>query len=551
MRLLNTRTLELKEFFDEAVPSYAILSHRWDQQELSYRDLKPKHAHTLSSKPGYSKIYNFCKTAFRDGYEWGWCDTTNIDKTSSAELSEAINSMFRWYQNAEVCYVYMETVPSVDPRNVATQSRSQLSSEQYHAFRRSEWHLRGWTLQELLAPDYVVFLDRTWTKFGTKDSLASELAKITGIEERILIDSSRLTLGGQLHDPPSVATKMSWACSRVTSRKEDIAYCLLGIFNINMPLLYGEGDRAFVRLQEEIIRRTDDETIFAWRGNGTQLLASSPAAFVNFFNQQFLGYQVLAPDKNFHRAPYSITNQGLQLHGELIKTSDYAQRYADGNPLERAFDLLPLRISNQDHKDVMSGMFYAIAVRSLDEDKIWSEEIVDAIKLQDGARMSSGDRHMTTFARADTDAFYECHWIKDHSLTITNIVRIPRPAPSSTRQMSTAEREDPAWTDYDMTDKYRLQKRTLWDEAQYRPLYLSLNPGDRNLQYDRHAGGTDYSEAGLSVMDAKMQDVADDQVSTLWEPSHSRQPVRHSSVSDVNDAWLGENSREHRHRRRS
>jgi len=172
-----------------------------------------------------------------------------IDKTSSAELSEAINSMFRWYQKASVCYAYLadvlkDTDPDKDPEE----------------FSRSRWFTRGWTLQELVAPKNVVFYSRSWKNIGTKERLCNTISTITGID----ID----TLLGEDVTFVSVANKMSWASGRRTTRTEDMAYCLLGIFDVNMPLLYGEGKKAFLRLQEEILRSSYDHSLFAW-GRGT------------------------------------------------------------------------------------------------------------------------------------------------------------------------------------------------------------------------------------------------------------------------------------------
>lgn len=168
-----------------------------------------------------------------------------IDKTSSAELSEAINSMFRWYQNAQACYAYLADVSS-------DSGPSQEPSE----FSKSRWFTRGWTLQELIAPSNVVFYSRDWHILGTKDQLADLLERITRIDCE--------TLRGQDLQFVSVSKKMSWAAHRKTSRVEDIAYSLLGIFDVNMPLLYGEGKKAFLRLQEEILKVSNDQTLFAW-----------------------------------------------------------------------------------------------------------------------------------------------------------------------------------------------------------------------------------------------------------------------------------------------
>jgi hypothetical protein len=184
-----------------------------------------------NKKAGYSKIRGCCKAAAADGFEYVWIDTCCIDKTSSSELSEAINSMYKWYQEAEVCYVYLADVFP----DISTSS-----------FAKSRWFTRGWTLQELIAPSSVIFFDAHWRDIGTKASLVKPIAEITGIHIDALSNGrvSRF----------SVAQRMSWASRRETTREEDIAYCLLGIFSINMPLLYGEGQKAFLRLQEEIMK---------------------------------------------------------------------------------------------------------------------------------------------------------------------------------------------------------------------------------------------------------------------------------------------------------
>ncbi|KAH7397242.1 heterokaryon incompatibility protein-domain-containing protein, partial [Pyrenochaeta sp. MPI-SDFR-AT-0127] len=248
MRLINCSTLQLEDFFDLNIPRYAILSHTWGSEEVTFADFTLNQAAAIA-KEGYKKIHATCKQALRDGLNYAWVDTCCIDKTSSAELSEAINSMFRWYSRSDICYAYLADVP------IAEFERS---------FPKSKWFTRGWTLQELLAPQAVEFFDREWNKLGTRSTHAQRISEITAIEEEALVgfmirndyvrDLSRFC----------VAKKMSWASCRKTTRLEDTAYCLLGIFDINMPLLYGEGDRAFMRLQEEIIRTIVDDSILAW-----------------------------------------------------------------------------------------------------------------------------------------------------------------------------------------------------------------------------------------------------------------------------------------------
>ncbi|KAJ9134149.1 Vegetative incompatibility protein HET-E-1 [Pleurostoma richardsiae] len=245
MRLLNVTTLLFEEFLGEVgkdIPPYAILSHTWGSEEVSYRD----HCEQQNlTREGYTKILGRRRVAEVDGLQYIWVDTCCIDKSSSAELSEAINSMFQWYRHATVCYAYLSDVDSSEEPATADSS-----------FVRSRWFTRGWTLQELLAPADVVFLASDWAEIGSKKSLRSTVSRVTGISERVL---------EQGHwEHYSAAQKMSWAAGRKTSRLEDEAYCLLGLFDINMPLLYGEGRKAFTRLQQEILRQSEDQSIFAW-----------------------------------------------------------------------------------------------------------------------------------------------------------------------------------------------------------------------------------------------------------------------------------------------
>ncbi|CAM6001940.1 unnamed protein product [Sphagnum balticum] len=290
MRLLNTVTIKIKQFGDDEIPPYAILSHTWDKKEFTFQDIVGDYA---VEKEGYAKVKNACAVAAADEFEYIWVDTCCIDKTSSAELSEAINSMYRWYQRAEVCYAYLTDVPSDTSINVVVHIGSK--------FSESRWFRRGWTLQELIAPSTVIFLDKEWQNIGTKSSLRHVISRITGIPVDIL-------LGHDL-ELASVAQKMSWAARRETARAEDRAYCLMGIFGIHMSLIYGEGERAFVRLQEYIMKVSDDHSLFAWRSaeNRGGLLATSPSAFVDSGN--------VVPFNPFHtyNGPLTISNNGIHL----------------------------------------------------------------------------------------------------------------------------------------------------------------------------------------------------------------------------------------------
>ncbi|KAG9498022.1 hypothetical protein J7337_010903 [Fusarium musae] len=244
MRLINVENLKLETFIGGHVPPYAILSHRWgnDDEEVSFKDMD----RGTTNKVGMKKVKGCCRQAKKDNLKYAWIDTCCIDKESSKELDEAINSMFQWYRRAAICYTYMADVPYEQDIWESTSS-----------FSASSWFTRGWTLQELLAPGEIHFFDETWSLIGTKEELASEIEDITGIPRRFL-------LGWVDFHQASVAQRMSWASKRTTKRDEDIAYCLLGIFGVTMPMIYGEGHKAFERLQLKIMEQTTDDSILAW-----------------------------------------------------------------------------------------------------------------------------------------------------------------------------------------------------------------------------------------------------------------------------------------------
>ncbi|KAI8965556.1 heterokaryon incompatibility protein-domain-containing protein [Daldinia sp. FL1419] len=295
MRLLNTNTLQVAEFTQQR-PRYAILSHTWQEDEVSLHDIRNGFA---PLRQGYTKVIDCCQQARQDGYEWVWIDTCCIDQTSSAELSEAINSMYRWYAESDICYAYLSDIRymNMERYNVTLCGNESFDSiigstspgegvnpslESYIAvvrrqftsqLRSSRWFYRGWTLQELIAPRHVEFYNRNWANLGTKVALREMLAEITGIDTDVLLGHTPLS-------DVSVAVKMSWAAKRLTKREEDMAYCLMGIFDINMPLLYGEGAKAFKRLQREIICQYEDYTLLLYGGSNWNIfLANSPADF--------------------------------------------------------------------------------------------------------------------------------------------------------------------------------------------------------------------------------------------------------------------------------
>jgi hypothetical protein len=288
LKLTSNGKLSLTKNFVKNCPAYAILSHTWgdDEEEVTFQELLEGSG---ESKPGYRKIRSCGEQAASDGLQYFWADTCCIDKTNSVELSEAINSMFRWYQDADACYVYLS---DVDTSRDLDQSR---------------WFRRGWTLQELLAPKHMYFFNREWEQIDTRANLSPTISRITGIPARVI----SLNFSGNY----SVAQVISWAAGRETTREEDVAYSLLGLLGVNMPLIYGEGLRAFERLQQEFMRTSTDHSLFSWVGPGIERgpFARSP--------EEFRHCKDISVGKS-HSLDFSLTNRGLRIDLPLIKLGD-------------------------------------------------------------------------------------------------------------------------------------------------------------------------------------------------------------------------------------
>ncbi|KAK9414196.1 putative Heterokaryon incompatibility domain-containing protein [Seiridium unicorne] len=252
MRLLQLRPdneLVLTDNLIHDIPPYAILSHTWgsDGDEVTFQDLMEGRG---KDKSGYGKIIFCGQQAKRDHLHYFWVDTCCIDKTSSAELTEAINSMFNWYRNAQTCYVYLTDVSKED----AVAQDGELSHLNWKsAFRESRWFNRGWTLQELLAPSKVEFFSATKQRLGDKKSLEQTIHEITRIPLR--------ALQGYALSEFTIDERISWSNSRRTKRPEDRAYSLLGILGVYVSLIYGEGEEnAFTRIRATIDQKHETNT---------------------------------------------------------------------------------------------------------------------------------------------------------------------------------------------------------------------------------------------------------------------------------------------------
>jgi hypothetical protein len=276
----------------------------------------PLHAQ-IRSKRGFKKIMNTCRQAKAWGLGWAWVDTCCIDKTSSAELSEAINSMYQWYKASSICYVYLSDV-----------LRPEVSDSRQ--FRSSRWFTRGWTLQELIAPSKMEFFGLGWKYIGSRASLGTIISNITNIPVSLMTE--RRCWRWSFHDCDfSVAQKMSWAASRKCTRIEDSAYCMIGLFDIAMPLLYGEGKKAFLRLQEEIFRTTDDHSLLAWTATSHPATWQRPWAPASVFAVSPLNFVNSSNIVRLHEEggdPSAVTKKGLQISLPLKEGSHLtSQRY--------------------------------------------------------------------------------------------------------------------------------------------------------------------------------------------------------------------------------
>lgn len=318
MRLLDTATFEMvsgeQSTFKEE--GYAILSHRWVGREITFEQVQTLasqlNSEAMQPTAQLAKIRGACDRAREQGLRWIWIDSCCINKASTVEEAEAINSMFRWYRDATLCITYLGDV------------RYSAGSPKDEMFRSVEgrgpsvWFSRGWTLQELLAPRAMQFYDMDWRSMGTKAELADILAYITRI------DVSYLT--GEKHfGTACIASKMSWLASRTTARVEDMAYSMLGIFNVIMTPQYGEGTGAFMRLQHLLLSTLTDESLFAWKLPQDQplqtftvpsgwesgewgLLAPSPPCFRDSDRLTTVGKYIPRVHGGF-----AMTQQGLQV----------------------------------------------------------------------------------------------------------------------------------------------------------------------------------------------------------------------------------------------
>jgi hypothetical protein len=352
----NEGNLSLRLEQNIVVSKYAILSHRWGnpEDEVSFEDML---SGKQEERKGYQKLMGCCKQAQKDGLQHVWVDTCCINKASSAELSEAITSMFAFYERSTACYVLLADVL------VTSSAYETIQSE---AFSQSDWFTRGWTLQELIAPRNVKFFDGAWSFLGykTSDSLSRTIATITGVDSLVLNDPSIIKAY-------SISKKMSWAARRRTTRTEDRAYSLMGIFGVFMTPMYGEGTHAFVRLQKAVMSTSNDHSIFAWTTppvapltegfeRVSTLLALSPDQFE--YSSEFRplsrtkGKQTSSAE--LVKFDYTMTNAGLSIRLPVWKVAEVEGLYGAFLSCTESWDQTPSAIFLRTTDNTPAGHFW-------------------------------------------------------------------------------------------------------------------------------------------------------------------------------------------------
>ncbi|KAH7911574.1 heterokaryon incompatibility protein-domain-containing protein, partial [Hygrophoropsis aurantiaca] len=294
---------------------FAILSHTWGKDEPSYKDLK-KYRNLVGQ--GYEKLKKFCEVAYKEyGVEFAWADTVCIDKTSSAELDESIRSMFKWYESAYICIAYLAETTSLDDMPA------------------DRWFTRGWTLQELLAPRRMKFYAGDWAPLTSMPNekgydRLQPLEKADPACGSILnaVHQATTISMRQIHDfrprvDKDIAMRMSWVAKRDTTRGEDTAYCMMGIFGVSISIAYGEGPQhAFFRLFKAILDISNDPDIFNWAGepirpdvHPSRMLPSSPECYlshqrISHNNQREFEESVVEPP--------TLTSAGLRMRVVVV-----------------------------------------------------------------------------------------------------------------------------------------------------------------------------------------------------------------------------------------
>ena len=304
MRLLNTHTFRLENLdFDVGQTQYALLSHTWTKKEPLLEDVE--RFGCREDVDEYGKLAKSCYIASQESLDYVWVDSCCVDRRNAPEVEMTEIRMYHWFEQAALVIVHLSDVDSLD----------------HQEFEHSRWFMRSWTLQELVAPRGIVrFFSRNWEYLGSRSNLSERISSITGIPTNVLT-------GHKLHSDYSIAQRMSWASRRFCTAPEDAAYSLMGLFDVEVPLLRGIGaEKAFLRLQEEIIKKSPDGSIFAWKSRNLKssgLLAPSLDCFRESGDVAFDGSSGPVPrfsmTKNSSFLQFAIGSLGADLKLSIVK----------------------------------------------------------------------------------------------------------------------------------------------------------------------------------------------------------------------------------------
>lgn len=244
---------------------YVMFSHKWEEtcNEPSFQDVLGKSVyHDLERSPTNEKLRKFCEIVRETGYRWAWSDTCCIDRTNSFMLNKAIVSMYRWYKESALTLALLSSI-------VPPSKRGDL--------RDSIWMTRAWTLQELLAPRAIRFYDSEWKLYLNDPHHDHRVSPIINAELAAAVSVTSKTISAFHPGDLGVREKLRLASTRSSTKEEDIAYSLFGIFASDLQPNYGEGKDALGRLLEEIVHRSGDITVLAWTGSSSRFNSCLPA----------------------------------------------------------------------------------------------------------------------------------------------------------------------------------------------------------------------------------------------------------------------------------
>ncbi|KAJ8519460.1 hypothetical protein ONZ45_g3573 [Pleurotus djamor] len=354
---------------------YAILSHTWANRELGFRDVNVEGGMgvgSLEKKEGYAKLDGMCRVAGEFMCRYVWFDAVCIDKSNTMEMEETIHSMWKWYQNAYICIVHLSNTNLKLPSYPANSSVSPTGPRRRGDSKRKQlkedpWFRRGWTLPELLAPKRIKFYLGDWTKMDQRVGRRFDICRVQeegfdfGAEYvqflRLVADAATVPVCAvkqfslRTHSAPEV---FHWISKRITTRPEDLSYCLMGMLDIHIPIIYGEGhENAFYRLQSACLQSSPSRLIFHWFGMPSpknSMIAADPSAFKHTGTYEgYVDGQLLFRDHMDIDTSFVLTNAGLRMMVTLFDV-----RVVSVHPYDEMYDHFRCAIFEDDDTEILA-----------------------------------------------------------------------------------------------------------------------------------------------------------------------------------------------------